>query len=670
MLTFLQDLTKAWRFIRQQYQRMNRWTRRAFWLGVMGFWSLIVAMGPAYSEDINSGPAVTSWMNIKDTHGVSVWGYSLSMDNGGLTSPLKALCSFFTNLTWELYRVFIVTALWLIDWVLSFTWLNTIAAPIQTLGDSLQGVVDTFGASAAFLTIAGVMGGFWLLRGKYALGIYEFLTTCVVATLATGMFANPVAVVGGSDGWLMNARDLGLGVAARMSVDGSNGALDDANADEVRTRISSELATTFIRIPSQLINFGKIVEAGPCAPVYETLTKPTKGSSTIGLQSSDAYKTFEYCADKSVKKKAENPSVDMIISALFLAIAGVGVLIFALVLLAAVMLAACYALYAAVKAVITLVVGLLPGNARAPLAMTFAEILTSLALVVFSIVFLMSYLMVINSLFVKAGNSTGSLIKSFMFIDMMLFVGIAIFWKGRKALRRSSERLSQSMLKRPSGAPSKLSAHAPAGGGMRRVARLGTQAAMYRKAGALGGTAGSGGGIAGAIGATAAAPLFATYLAARGVGVAAKKMYGAAGGGRNTRGEGQPANSSVVGNQPPSRPPASGMSGVPFFPAGPSGTPNNAHSARLQRARARHALPSGGSSTNSLAAAAITSPSNPRRQELGRRLDLPVAAANGSSETTSQRVNPHPRPQPAGNAGFQRVTVNGQVLLIPRKKPG
>ena len=563
--------------------------------------------------------------------------------------------------------MFIVTALWLIDWVLSFEWLNTLTSPIQKLADSLQGVVGTFGAAGAFMAIAALVGGVYMLRGKFASGIYEILTTCLVATLATGMFANPVAQVGGQDGFLMKARDLGLGVAAGMSIDGPAAKTDDSPED-VRKRVNGELATTFIRIPSQIVNYGKIVETGKCAPLYEAAT--AKKDGTYGLQSGDAYKMFEYC-DKTAKNKADNPSVDMIISAFFLAVAGFAVLLFALVLLAAIMFAAVFALYSAIKAIITLVVALLPGNSRGSLAMTFAELLTSMALVVFSIVFLMSYLMVVNALFADAGDSTGSVIKSFMFIDIMLFVGIGIFWKGRTALRKSSARLSQAFMKRPGGGgPSRSPAHASGGSGGRALARLGSQAAMYRKMG-MAGAATAGGGLGAKLGTAvaggAAFPVALAYLAGKGVKSASQRARArsSAHGAGNPAGGGSSSSTaqpqSVVGRVVPRG----------HTPGGGQGAA--ARAARLQRARARTALVAG-TPSGKVPAKVAQPTTNPRRPDINRQRGLP------STPGPTKPLGPGPsRPKPTGPArptgslapkrtDFDRIRVNGQTIYSPKNK--
>ncbi len=159
--------------------------------------------------------------------------------------------------------------------------------------------------------------------------------------------------------------------------------------------------------------------------------------------------------DSALGGVAANPGSGQAISAGILSPAALFVLLFAIVLAGAVFLAALYALFQALKTILTLVTALLPGEARGTLWMTIGELVMSLVTLVFCIVFLAGYLQLIGSVFTGSKPGDG-VMATFFFVDILLLAGIVLFWRYRKRLRRAAERLAKVLATRPGAGPSAL----------------------------------------------------------------------------------------------------------------------------------------------------------------------------------------------------------------------
>jgi hypothetical protein len=79
--------------------------------------------------------------------------------------------------------------------------------------------------------------------------------------------------------------------------------------------------------------------------------------------------------------------------------------------------------------------------------MTVAELIISMVTIVFTVVFLAAYLMLIQAVFAAGSNP----MATFFIVDILLLVGIVVFWKGRKRIKAATERLASGISKRPGG---------------------------------------------------------------------------------------------------------------------------------------------------------------------------------------------------------------------------
>jgi hypothetical protein len=151
-------------------------------------------------------------MELHDSRGISIWDYDLSLDRGGITDPLKLIWSVFADIGWQVYSWLVGSAMWLIDFTLSFGWLEPFERPAEAVSDSLADVINQFGALPVVLTLAAAVAAVLMMAGRFATGLYEFFAAATVAALAIGVLASPIDYVTGGDSWLIQARDLGLEV--------------------------------------------------------------------------------------------------------------------------------------------------------------------------------------------------------------------------------------------------------------------------------------------------------------------------------------------------------------------------------------------------------------------------------------------------------------------------
>lgn len=635
--------------------------------------------GSGDSSGGGTAPSALEWMNVEDTRGISIWKLELSLDRGGVTSPGKLIWSVLTEFLWQFYRAFVAVAIWIIDWVLSFDWLDTIADPVMSLGDNLTSIVERFGLTTVLLTLAACVAVGWMMRGRWATGIFELLLTMIIASLAVGALANPVGLIAGQGGALYQSRDFGLAVSSGLVDDGRT----SGSAEELRGKVTATMADTFVRQPTQLINFGAIVDDGDCEDTYnETVEAGPYGDED------DLREAMGDC-EEQYGTVAENPNAGMAMSAGVLYPAAFIVLLFAIILAGAVLVAALNALYRGLKLIVDLVLALLPGAARGGLWMSIAELVMALITVVFACVFLTGYLLLIQAVFADAEGSAR--MQAFFIVDILMVVGIVVFWRGRTRIKEASERLAKLLASRPGAGPSALPTRnrfnpteayykgrmalgaAKLAGGAALAAGTGGTAL----AAGLGRAAVSAGSAAASrLDPTAAWP--ATQWPAKGQGpeaAAAPLELGAAEhpalpAGRGSTGPSGPQGGGETPRGTGGPPGGPGGPGGPGRPGGP-GKPG----ARLARVGGHLALAAatGGSSAVAAAAtsaaasagtsAASRASSAARRQALSARMR--AAEAHTGSQNGSQNVAQNPGP--AAGGGYDRVeTRAGAVALVPR----
>jgi hypothetical protein len=442
------------------------------WAGLMFLRVQSAAAAPVAAEDtLGQTPPALSWIDLKDSRGISIWNFEMSVDRGGPMSPDKFFWSALTDTCWGIYRSMCALALWFLDWVLSFTWVPTIASPLLAVGDAMQQVVTRLGLVPTFLTLTALMAGLWFLKGRHLTAVWEVGIACVIAALASGVFAHPVQLIAGPDGYIVKAAQAGQEIAAALASGESAG----KSPDELRRAQTGQLVDTFVRQPTQMINFGRVLDGGTCEGAYNDVVK----AGPYGTESDIRDKVGE--CNEDLGNYAANPSASMALGATVFFPASFVILALCVVLGGSVVAAAVWAMFQSLKAIVALVTGLLPGGGRGSLMLVVAETVVALLIIVFTSVFLSVFLLVIQALF--AASEGASIPKTFVIVDVLLVVGLVIYLRQRKQLSTASARLAQWMSQRPGGAPpTKLPERSPGVGlgAASTAVRTATSVAQWR----------------------------------------------------------------------------------------------------------------------------------------------------------------------------------------------
>lgn len=627
--------------MRAPTSRIGRWAARVAGAFSTALLLLVVRLpgalaAPITTDDrIGQTPPALSWIQLKDSRGIPMWNFELSLDRGGITSPDKFFWSSVTDWAWGAYRSWCALALWFLDWVLSFSWVSTIATPLLAVGDAMQSLVNRIGLVPTFLTVTALLAGLWFLKGRFTTAIWEVGIACVIAALASGIFAHPVQLVAGPDGYIVKANQTGQQLAAQLATGDSAG----KTPDQLRQAQTGQLVDTFVRQPTEMINFGRVLDGGKCEGTYnEVIKKGPYGSK------SDIRDAVNGC-DQSLGDYAANPSSSMAIGALVFMPASFVILLMGLMFAGSVIAAALWAMFQSLKAIVTMVTGLLPGGGRGSLMLTVAETIVALLLIVFTTVFLSVFLLIVQAMF--AGGSGGSVAKTFVIVDVVMVVGLFVYWRQRRQIKAISERMGRWMAQRPGGAPAtRLPERQPglsmgsAATAVRTAAGVAAMRTMSRSAGRAGGPT--------FMDNRQQAVFFSGQRPSQPSGdlpyVAAEPGPQPGGGGRPVRGRlpGGPPSPPMIGSGPEGAPPSSGGGGLARVSA------RKTAGRALVRAGTSAALAyaTGGASAAVTAAGRVAKTARTaRRIALSAR--LATATTKGATATNTFTARPSGRPSPA-----------------------
>lgn len=464
------DAGLLWLFGR--WMRLSRRTHRIVLLTILVPTVMIGGADAALASSGSAAPAVFSWVNIKDTHGVPAWNYQLSIGGDSVWHPVETIFGIITSLCWGIYQLWIILLAWMVNWVLSFGWLNMVSKPLIGFGQDLHVILFShFGVVNTLLTLAALVSVMYMMRGKWLLGIFELGLSCVIAILAVGVLANPMKMVAGDHGALAMARDSGLQIAVGLN---NHGNLAGESTDTLRKQEVGMLLDTFLRKPQQLVNFGKVEDGTKCAGAYQKAVKtdPTNLKDDVGN------------CDGNASDYASSPGLGMVMSALALDPVGWGAGLFCVVLMLGVLVSGLYALWQSLKGIWSLFVAIAPGGSKGSLWMTLAELIISLVTLAVTVVFLAGYLLLLQDVMSAGGNS----LKSFFIADILMLVGLIVYWRARHRLKKSTDRLAAALSKRPGGGkPTSLPArNGLSGADMYYRAKMARNGAMIAAKGAAG----------------------------------------------------------------------------------------------------------------------------------------------------------------------------------------
>lgn len=258
---------------------------------VLALWS-VVAAPPAFASTM---AGVLNWTGIKDSYGVPLGSYYLSVVSAGeaiteagpdlsinpaswarwLGNAIITGVSHDTVVSWlqaqvSIYVFMITVALWLLRFAMSSTWLYWLATWFRPLFEMLRTLLIDLWVFPICLVLALGYGAYQMVwHGRRGLGWSIMLSSVAIGVIGMILVfqGDPLGELSGDHGLLFQARTLAF-TAAQGAV--NNGSLvpggdNAANLDQ----LTGVTATAVLRHPLQIQNFGMVVDdVGTCASAY------------------------------------------------------------------------------------------------------------------------------------------------------------------------------------------------------------------------------------------------------------------------------------------------------------------------------------------------------------------------------------------------------------------
>lgn len=401
---------------------------------------VLYASADSGSGKLGQTPPSMVWIQVSDSRGINAWNYELAIKTDFGLEIGKTVFAIFTDFLWGGYRGVVMTAIWFLDWVISFQWLDLIVNPLVEVGTSVGAIIGKLGLSAAFIVATGIFAAIHIARGRQARAIYEVVVTGIVIALAGGALATPVQTVAGPNGWIVESKNYTMELVNAMNDETITGASQDQAAAD-HNGVTSAMIQTFIRVPSQIVSFGQVLDGTNCESVYDEVVKNGPYGYT-----EDIRKKVKEC-NEDAWVYADAPSGSMVAAVGTLMPSSFIILAMAVIIGGFVMLALVTATMASFGMVINIVTALLPGGARRSLGKSVSDAVIGIATFMFSMFFLMVFLLVVQRLY----GSSSQPMQAFTITNVGLIVGLIAFLRYRKRIQAGTEKLTDLLTRRPGG---------------------------------------------------------------------------------------------------------------------------------------------------------------------------------------------------------------------------
>jgi hypothetical protein len=371
-------------------------------------------------------------LNLEDTQGVAVDRFTLQWDTGSPWNPLNVDSEIFSTLAgmfWVWYRDMVAVQIWVLDWVLGMDWLGYILAPLAGLSIIVQGMVAQIGLLNLMLIILAFVVGFWLLKGRYAGGFMELLIGCVIAALATGFLANPMATIGGEQGVIMQSRNAGMDIATGFATEGAS---FERDSTVIRDGLKGQLVDTLLRAPHQIINYGSVIDGTGCEDTY---------TENVGRE--NAVDAIGGC-DEAYQEAASTVDAGTVVSTLSLLTTGFVFLLLSVVIVGGTIFAVLLLGWSAIKLLWQLPVGVVSSGTRAQLFRTFASVGFGCILVAMATMFLVAWMKMLLG-FYDATSGLPFLVRLYLFNTLVIAGAVFYVLMGasvRQGLRALADKLA------------------------------------------------------------------------------------------------------------------------------------------------------------------------------------------------------------------------------------
>lgn len=415
--------------------RLTR-TRTRLIFGLLILAALIVVPAGIAMADPGDGAANT-WVSpfkTKDSHGIPMSDYSLSIDEGGVTNPKNQISSFFLSSGWDMYRIYVGIALWVFDYALQFQMLDLLHGPAMAVATALEQTVGQLGVIPVFTLVAFGICAVWIQTGKSAAGFSGVCIALLMGSLLTTAAVKPMDTLAGDDGLILGARDLGVGLSSQIVTGGESQSTD---GEKLQSNSSAKLVDTFVRTPHQLINYGAAIDKdSKCVKVYDADLK--KGYPVNGGDDDRPRKNMGKC-NKAYLAAADNPMNGLIGLAMIYPSGGLLVLFF-IVLAAVLGVLTALALFEATRAAWVMLKAIIPGSGTGEIWESICIVGVVLAYIVVTLMSVGAFLLLLEALMTAEGVDVRMM---FILVDGVVLVASIMLLIHMARARKAGKKLGQ-----------------------------------------------------------------------------------------------------------------------------------------------------------------------------------------------------------------------------------
>ncbi|RMI32961.1 hypothetical protein [Nocardia stercoris] len=387
--------------------------------GLVG--AVATASAGGSGSSVNSG---LSWMDIRDSSGLTLSSYVFATNNGSVLHPLTGGKALVLNLEFAGWLVIVTTGVWLIGYVLGFRWMDLFAAPLHGVAQSLTGQLTVPIVLTTAVTIGAFFVAWFWLRGYHAKAAVQVATMFGVVVLGGVFLSDPLGDVLSSDGWLAQGRDLGISISAGLNGD------SNPQPDRLVASMQAQLADNFARRPLQVWNFGHVIDDQPACKAAWTAAEAAGDDDGVRA-------AVHNCGDSAAFAVANNPSAGQLGAGILLLVAGTLLLAFGAVLAIRIVRSALDSIYYGIAAIFGFAAGgYIYGPTQNFLIRCVVHAFFSAARMTAEITFLGIYVLFLGDLFEQA---RGQVMAVFVIGAIVEIIAIGQSRKLSKSLEHGNE---------------------------------------------------------------------------------------------------------------------------------------------------------------------------------------------------------------------------------------
>lgn len=389
-------------------------------------------MAPEAAASVSAfGTAAVAWMGVKDSSGVPVAAYQMSIDHGSVRNPGRGLTSTLVQAEFGLWIVYSTMAIWFICWVLSFNWLNLFSDGFLAVSNALTETLSTPVVFALAVSVGVIPIAWHFVLGRTAKGAIQLGMVLCVAVLSTTVLANPVSMLLGSDGAIAQSRDVGLAIATTINGEPSS------DATVLINRLQGQMVDAYIRAPLQEWNFGTVLdnEEPACAQAWTT--------AQMSGDEDNIKDSIASCASSNasaMKYVADHPSGGMLGTGILLIIMSFVLQIFSVAIGFMIIIDAFTVVFEGFKLIVGFAAtGYIPGGFQTSLVTSAVGAALALLQMAAYVVFLGVWCLLLQRLMT---NSHLSGMAGITIVAVLLIAGIALMWQLRRRRKRRAQETS------------------------------------------------------------------------------------------------------------------------------------------------------------------------------------------------------------------------------------